>query len=148
MARVRILGVALWLFPAVALAQVDVRVHVSLPSIRFEVAPPLVAVTEGVQVVPDYDEEVYFVNGWYWCRWRDGWYRARDHRGGWVIVEPRYVPVPLVRIPLGKYKHHRPKGGRMLMAGPGPGVTEVKVKHKGRFTEVKVKEKRGKGRWK
>jgi hypothetical protein len=90
-----------------AQAQIDVRVHVPLPSIRFEVAPPLVVVSEGLQVVPDYPEEVFYVDRWYWHRAGGRWYRTRDHRGGWVMIDRRQVPVMLVGIPAGKYKHHK-----------------------------------------
>ena len=84
------------------LMQVQVRVNV--PTVRFEVAPPVVEVQPGVMVVRDYDEEVFFVDGRYWMRWGDGrWYRANDHRGGWVVVEPRVVPTPIVRLPPGQY---------------------------------------------
>jgi hypothetical protein len=109
-----------WLTPTPALAGPVVSVQVNLPLIRFEQAPPLVVVQEGVQVVPDYGEEVFFVDGWYWCRRHDYWYRTRDHRGGWVVVERRYVPVTLVRIPPGRYKHWK--------AGKPVKVKAVKVK--------------------
>jgi hypothetical protein len=115
-----------------AAAQVQVRVTAALPSIRFEVAPPLVLVSEGVEVVPDHDEEVFYSRGWYWhCR-HDVWYRTRDHRGGWAAVERRHVPVALVGLPPGKYKHW----------------------HRGKAAKVKAKDKdkhhqgRGKGKWK
>jgi hypothetical protein len=141
--KLTILLIALCLWPAAGSAQVQVQV--AMPSIRFEVAPRLVMVSEGVQVVPDYDEEVFFVDGWYWYRRNDLWYRMRDHRGGWVLVERRYVPVTLVRIPPGKYRHHH--GNQKMRVYEADGrVTEVKVKEKG--GEWKVKEKRGKGRWK
>jgi hypothetical protein len=93
-----------------ARAQVSVQIAVPAPAIRFEVAPPLVVVSPGVQVVPEYEEEVFFVDGWYWHRSGPYWYRTRDYRGGWVVVEQRYVPVALVRIPPGHYKHYKGKG--------------------------------------
>jgi len=81
-----------------AFAQVEVKI-----SFPWLAPPPLVVVEPGVQVVPDYPEEVFFVDNWYWVR-RDGrWLRARDYRAGWS-----YVPAPpaaLVRIPPGKYRH-------------------------------------------
>ena len=85
----------------------QVQVRVTVPTVRFEVAPPVVEVQPGVMVVRDYDEEVFVVDGRYWMHTRDGrWYRANDYRGGWVVVEPRVVPVPIVRLPPGRYKHH------------------------------------------
>jgi hypothetical protein len=88
-------------------AQAQIQVHVALPTIRFEAAPPLVVVSPGVQVVPEYDEEVFFVDGWYWYRNDGAWFRSRDHRGHWVAVPAGRVPPRLVRIPPGQYRHHR-----------------------------------------
>ena len=99
-----------------------------MPTIRFEVAPPLVVVSEGVQVVPDCNEEVFFQDSWYWHRNAGRWYRARDYRGGWVLVERRQVPVMLVGIPSGKYKHHKHRGGKHGGGGNGHG----RGKHKGK----------------
>lgn len=63
-----------------------------------------------MQVVEDFDDEVFFVDSWYWVR-RDGrWFRTKTHRGGWVLVEDRGVPMTIVRLPPGQYrkwkKHH------------------------------------------
>jgi hypothetical protein len=94
-------------------AQVNVQVQIGLPTIRFETAPVLVEVSPGVQVVPDYDQEVFFVDGWYWHRSGPHWYRTHDHRGGWVVAQRREVPRGLVRIPPGRYKHYRAGGSHM-----------------------------------
>jgi hypothetical protein len=88
-----------------ALAQVQLSVQIPVPTVRFEAPPPLVVVEPGVQVVEDYGEEVFFVDGWYWLRADGRWYRSRHHRGGWVFVEPRYVPSRIVQVPPGRYKH-------------------------------------------
>ncbi|HXU81474.1 MAG TPA: hypothetical protein VN914_08750 [Polyangia bacterium] len=136
----------------------QVQIHVSFPSIRFETPPPVVEVQPNVYVVPDRDDEVFFVDGWYWTRWNDGrWYRARDHRGAWAAVAPPAVPVTLVRIPPGHYKHHHGKPDRMRVINPDGSVTEYKVKEKHGMLEVKGKGKpmkepggkgKGKGKWK
>ncbi|HJX52534.1 MAG TPA: hypothetical protein VJ801_07200 [Polyangia bacterium] len=94
-------------------AQVNLQVQIGVPTVRFETAPVLVEVSPGVQVVPDYDQEVFFVDGWYWYRSGPAWYRTHDHRGGWVVVHRREVPRGLVRIPPGRYKHYRAEGPRM-----------------------------------
>ena len=39
----------------------QVQVRVTVPTVRFEVAPPMVEVQPGVLVVHDYDDEVFFV---------------------------------------------------------------------------------------
>lgn len=93
------------LLSAPAFAQVHVDIQVQLPTITFAAPPPLVVVQPGVQVVEDNDDEVFFVDDWYWVRRGDRWYRAKDHRGGWVVVEPRAVPVAIVKLPPGQYRH-------------------------------------------
>jgi hypothetical protein len=126
----------------------QVQVRVAVPTVRFEVAPPVVEVQPGVMVVRDYGEEVFFVDGRYWMRTPDGrWYRANDYRGGWVVVEPRVVPAPIVRMPPGRYKHHRGKPEKFRVANGDGSVTEYKVKQKHGMTQVKVKQKK-RGKWK
>jgi len=90
------------LAPSAARAQVDVQINIGLP-----VAPPLVVVEPGVQVVEDYDEEVFVTGGWYWVRRGPYWYRARTPQATFVHVQPRYVPARLVKVPPGRYKHWR-----------------------------------------
>ena len=91
---------ALSLLASPAHAQVQVRITMGLPV----VLPPMVVVQPGVSVVTELDEEVYFVDGWYWVRRGPHWYRTHNHRGQWVWVEPRAVPAALVRIPPGQYR--------------------------------------------
>jgi hypothetical protein len=88
------------LFALPARAQLQVEITLGLPV----VLPPLVVVQPGVEVVSDLDEEVYFVDGWYWVRRGTSWYRTHDHRGRWAWVAPVRVPVALVRIPPGQYR--------------------------------------------
>jgi len=107
--------------PRTSAAQVNVQVQIGAPAIRFETAPVLVEVSPGVQVVQDYDQEVFFVDGWYWYRSGPHWYRTRDHRGGWVVVHRREVPRGLVRIPPGRYKHYRGGGPHMNEPPRAPG---------------------------
>jgi hypothetical protein len=91
-------------------AQAELRVDVPL------VMPPLVTVEPGVQVVEDYGEEIFFVDGYYWVRRGGNWYRAADPHARWAYVERRAVPAPIVRIPPGRYAHYRRDRG----AGRGP----------------------------
>lgn len=77
------------------------------------VAPPSVApVAGGVYVVTDpsvpYDlfrfgATWYLFNGAYW-------YRAADYRGPFAVVDVRYVPRQVLRVPGRHWKHH-PHGG-------------------------------------
>lgn len=86
----------------------QVRVEVALPNIIFPAPPQLVVVSPGVQVVPDYEDEVFFVDGYYWHRRGPNWYRTSSFNGGWVVVGPRFVPPAIVALPPGQYrKWHR-----------------------------------------
>jgi hypothetical protein len=90
--------------PAIAQAQASVDVRIDLPFLL----PRLVVVSPGVQVVPEVDEEVFFVDGHYWVRRDARWYRSRSHRSGWVLVPRAVVPARLVKIPNGKYRRWKP----------------------------------------
>jgi hypothetical protein len=106
------------LAPTLAFGQVRAGISIDLPV----VLPPLVVVQPGVQVVPECDHEVFYTGGYYWVREDDLWYRSRSHRGGWVVAPARVVPVALVRMPPGQYKHwRRDRGPR-----PGPGPVRVR----------------------
>jgi hypothetical protein len=97
------LALALSLLPATARAQVEASIQIGLP-----VAPPLVVVQPGIQVVENQDEEVFFVGGWYWCRRGDYWYRGRGPNASFMYVEPQRVPYRLAYLPPpGHYRHWR-----------------------------------------
>jgi hypothetical protein len=97
------------LFPGLAFSQVSMSagIRIDLPV----VLPQLVVVTPGVQVVPEVEHEVFFVNGVYWARDDGRWYRSRSHRGGWVVAPLRVVPVSIKKIPPGHYKRWNPAKG-------------------------------------
>lgn len=112
-----------------AFAQVEISIQ--LPTITFNAPPPLVVVEPGVQVVEDQDEEVFFVSEYYWVRRGPRWYRTKDHRGGWVVVDGPGVPPSLVRVPAGKYRRYK-HGKAVVIDTPGPGKVKIqKEKHKG-----------------
>jgi hypothetical protein len=97
------LALALSIVPAAARAQVGVHIDIGLP-----VAPPLVVVQPGIQVVEGFNEEVFFSGGWYWCRRGNAWYRARTPQAHFVWVDSRHVPMALQRVPAGRYRNwHR-----------------------------------------
>lgn len=95
-----LLAFALLLSPALSSAQVNVHIDLGLP-----VAPPLVVVQPGVQVVEDFEDEVFFTRNWYWLRRGDAWYRARSPQAAFVLVETRRVPRALVRLTPGRYRN-------------------------------------------
>jgi hypothetical protein len=71
--------------------------------------PDLVEVSPGVQVIADYDEPIFFSDGFYW-RFYDGvWYRSSYYTGGWAFVDA--PPIAIVRIDRPTiYSHYHPAG--------------------------------------
>ncbi len=75
----------------------------------YAATPDLVTVQPGVQVVADYDEPVFFVDGFYW-RFNDGyWYRSNNYYAGWYFYERPPVAVLRIDRPYA-YAHYRPPG--------------------------------------
>lgn len=74
------------------------------------VAPDLVYVSPGVQVIADYNEPVFYSDGFYWRESGGTWYRSSYHTHGWVYAAP-----PRAVISIGNrhsYAHYRPAGYR------------------------------------
>src|SRR5215471_5330430 len=71
--------------------------------------PDMAYVSPGVQVIADYDEPIFFTDGFYW-RFYDGvWYRSTYYTGGWAFVDA--PPVAIVQIDRPNiYVHYRPSG--------------------------------------
>jgi len=95
---------SLAVLPAPAHPQVSFQMQINLD---LPPAPPLVVVQPGIQVVENWNEEVFFAGGYYWVRREDHWYRAPSPRVTFVYIEPHLVLPELVRIPPGQYKHYR-----------------------------------------
>jgi len=58
--------------------------------------PDLVYVAPGVSVIADYDQPVFYSNGYYWYNDNGYWYRSSYYTGGWVYIDS--PPVALLRI--------------------------------------------------
>ena len=107
----------------------QVQVKIDLPTIVFPAPPPLVVIQPGVQVVEDNDDEVFFVDNWYWHRRGGRWFRNQTHNGTWVVVEDRFVPGPIVQFQPGHYRRwhgHENPNGTVVINPPGPGKIKVK----------------------
>ena len=102
----------------------QVQVQVVAPSIQFVAPPPVVMIEPGVQVVEDRDDEIFLVDNAYWVRRGPHWYRAADHRGGWVVVDGPGVPPALVRLPPGRYRRYK-HGKTVVVNPPGPGKVRI-----------------------
>lgn len=83
-------------------ARADVRVNINLGPPPIVVAePPEVVLIPGSRVyfAPHPEIDIFFYNSYWWSPRGDRWYRARAYNGPWVVVERRFVPVPVFRIP-------------------------------------------------
>lgn len=63
------------------------------------VAPQLIEVEPGVQVVADYDQPVFYSDGMYWRSEGGIWYSSRYHNHAWVRVQAPPVAVAHVEHP-------------------------------------------------
>jgi hypothetical protein len=71
--------------------------------------PELVYVSPGVQVIADYDEPIFYSDGYYWRYYGNTWYRSGVYTGGWVRW--RNVPRAVVTIDHPHtYVHYRASG--------------------------------------
>lgn len=75
----------------------------------YSAAPDLVAVSPGVQVVADYDEPVFFNDGFYWRYYDGGWYRSSNYATGWFFVSSPPIVIARIDRPYA-YAHYRPTG--------------------------------------
>lgn len=80
-------------------------VRLALPA-----SPRLAAVRPGVQVVERWDEEVFFASGWWWVHRGAAWYRSPGPQVAFLRVETARVPLTVVALSPGRYRHFREAG--------------------------------------
>ena len=80
-------------------AQVRIDIGVQLPG------PPLLVVIPGTPVyyAPRAPANVFFYAHQYWIFAETGWHVGPGWNGPWAVVQPAYVPVPLLQISIGHY---------------------------------------------
>ena len=81
-------------------AQVRVDIGIQLPG------PPALVVIPGTPVyyAPSTPANVFFYAHKYWAFVAGGWYIGPTWNGPWAVVEPVYVPAPILQIPFGYYR--------------------------------------------
>jgi hypothetical protein len=93
---------------------VHVDIGIPLPSISFHVAPQLIALPGTyAYVVPDYEAELFFYDGFWWRPWEGRWYRSAYYDRGWEIYGG--VPVFYSTVPRDwrvRYRNHDWDGHR------------------------------------
>jgi len=73
------------------------------------ITPDLAYVAPGVQVIADYDEPIFFADGFYWWSVDGHWYRSTYYTGGWAYAPSPPVVVLGLRDPF-RYRRYRPQG--------------------------------------
>jgi hypothetical protein len=77
---------------------IHVDIGIPLPSISFHAAPQLVALPGTyAYVVPEYEAEIFFYDGFWWRPYQGRWYRSSYYDRGWEIYGS--VPVFYSSIP-------------------------------------------------
>ena len=81
-----------------ALARVNIDINLSL-------FPELVPVPGyPVYYAPQEDLNFFFYDGMYWLYEDDGWYTSDWYDGPWEYVDPEFVPVYVLRVPVRYYR--------------------------------------------
>ncbi len=89
--------------------QVSIGVGIGLPnvSIGFNMSNyPELAPIPGYPVyyAPRLNSNYFFYDGMYWVYTDDYWYASSWYNGPWSIVEPAYVPLYILRVPVRYYR--------------------------------------------
>jgi hypothetical protein len=89
-------------------AQVSVGFGVDI-GIEVPVFPQLVLVPGyPVYYDPRADSNYFFYDGMYWVYEGDSWYASSWYNGPWRVVEPEYVPLYVLRVPVRYYRQPPP----------------------------------------
>jgi hypothetical protein len=112
MKKIRYVLVILWALSSMPANAAQVSIGIGLPhiniGINFPVFPDLVVVPGyPVYYAPQVKANYFFYDGEYWVYQDDNWYESSWYNGPWVLVEPEFVPVFILRIPV-RFYHHPP----------------------------------------
>jgi hypothetical protein len=111
MQRIRygLIGLLLLLGLATSAVASSVSIGINLPGVSIginqPVFPQLVPVPGyPVYYAPSMNANYFFYDGMYWVYQNDDWYASSWYNGPWDFVEPMYVPLFVLRIPVAYYR--------------------------------------------
>jgi hypothetical protein len=92
-----------------AVAQVSVGIGISAPGVSIGINvpayPSLIRVPGyPVYYAPGLQSNFFFYDGMYWVYQGDNWYASTWYNGPWGLVDPGYVPVYLLQVPVRYYR--------------------------------------------
>jgi hypothetical protein len=92
-------------------AAAEVRIGIGLPRVSIGINLPLFPELVPVPGYPVYyaprlDGNYFFYDGMYWVYQDDNWYSSSWYNGPWWFVEPEYVPLFVLRVPVRYYRRH------------------------------------------
>jgi hypothetical protein len=99
--------ISMLLFVACAHAQITLGIHTRNVSIgvNLPLYPELVRVPGyPVYYAPDLSANYFFYDGMYWVYEDDYWYASSWYNGPWDQIDPEYVPLFLLRVPVRYYR--------------------------------------------
>ena len=101
MRRVGILAASALLgLSAPVMAQVSVGIGIGLPSVRLGIRLG----GYPVYYASGLDSNFFFYDGLYWVLSDDGWYSSSWYDGPWDFVDPAFVPLYILRVPVRYYR--------------------------------------------
>ncbi len=102
--------IALWMFLSpVTSSEAQVSIGIGLPNVSIGINLPLYPELARVPGYPVYyaprlEANYFFYDGMYWVYQDDYWYASSWYNGPWALVEPYYVPLYILRIPVRYYR--------------------------------------------
>jgi len=94
-------------------AQIGIDIGIHLPG------PPALVVVQGspVYYAPRAPANVFFYAHQYWV-FTNGWYAGPTWNGPWALVEPPYIPRPILQLPVAYYPVPPPHWREWRRDGP------------------------------
>ena len=95
---------SLLLLTATVPATAQVSISISIGSYpNFMVVPGY-----PVYYAPDVGTNFFFYDGYYWVYQNDNWYSSSWYNGPWEFVDPMYVPIYVLQVPVRYYRRPPP----------------------------------------